>query len=447
MKERILLSEACIVPMTASEDSAPRYFTGWVGIENRHIVLVTTNPAEADTFRREALALREIDCRGMVVMPGLINTHCHVAMTLQRNLADDIPLMKWLYEYIWPFEAQQTPDEVKLGAELGIVEMLLGGVTTFVDMYWEENRIAEAVERLGIRALLCPSCLDSNMEAFERDLEALLPQCSDRVRAGIGPHAPYTVSSENLLRCHALAQKHDLPLTIHVAETLDEMRTVKERTGLTPVQYLDSLGLLGPRTLAAHCVHIDDADRAILRERRVKIAHNPTSNMKISSGIAPVAAYVEEQMRPAIGTDGTCSNNDLDMWEEMRQASLLAKVSTMNPLVLPAYELLRMATVYAAEAIGRSGELGEIKPGALADLILIDMQKPHLQPVNDPIADLVYCAKASDVDTVIVDGHMVVHHRQVLNVDLPALYAAASDAVQRIRTQMQNAASKEERRN
>ena len=431
--ETLLLCEAQILTMT---EEHPQPFVGWVGVVGNRIALVTDSSSEAERFRAENPSCRTIDCRGRVLMPGLVNTHCHVAMTLQRNYADDIPLMEWLNDHIWPFEAQQTPDEVALGAELGIVEMLLGGVTSFVDMYWDENRIADSAEKLGIRALLCPSCLDSNMESFERDLEALLPKCNDRVRAGVGPHAPYTVSKENLLRVKALAEKHHLPMTIHVAETQAEMESVMQTTGMRPVEWLDSLGLLNERLIAAHCVYVDEKDRATLRERGVKIAHNPTRNMKTASGISPIEKCLEEGLKPTIGTDGPCSNNDLDMWEEMRNTSFLAKVSSMNPLVLPADEVLRMATVYGAEAIGHGGELGIVKEGALADLILIDIQKPHLQPVNNLVADLVYCCKSSDVETVIVDGRVVVENRRLAEVDLPDLYRRATAAVERIKKAM-----------
>lgn len=424
--------------MLTMTSERPTPFMGWVGVVDNRIALLTDNLKEVEVFRKQHPGLRELNCRGRVLMPGLVNTHCHVAMTLQRNYADDIPLMEWLNDHIWPFEAQQTPDEVALGAELGIVEMLLGGVTSFVDMYWDENRIADPAQKLGIRALLCPSCLDSNMEAFERDLLALLPKCNGRVRAGVGPHAPYSVSKENLQRAKAIADRHNLPVTIHIAESRAEMESVKAATGMTPVEWLDSLGLLTERTIAAHCVYLDPEDRARLRERGVKVAHNPTSNMKISSGIAPIAAYLEEGMHPTIGTDGPCSNNDLDMWEEMRGCSLLAKVSTMNPLVCPAEEILKMATCYGAEAIGHPGELGIIREGALADLILIDIQKPHLQPVNNLISDLVYCCKASDVETVMVDGRIVVENRRIADLNLTELYRRATAAVERIRRAIRN---------
>ncbi len=432
MKKRTLFYRALILPMTAQEGE-PLTFEGWVGVEGNRIVLLTTSEEEADRFSREADACQVIDCRGRLLMPGLINTHCHVAMTLQRCYADDIALMEWLNRHIWPFEAQQRPDEVALGAELGIAEMLLGGVTSFVDMYWDEYCIARVAQRLGIRALLCPSFIDGMFERNVQDLEATLPLASDRVRVGVGPHAPYSVKRENLLRCKELCQKYNLPLTIHVAESRSEMEQLQAATGMSPVEWLDSLGLLDDKTIAAHCVYLSERDRAILRERGVKIAHNPTSNMKIASGIAPVATLLKEGICTTLATDGPSSNNDLDMWEEMRQASFLAKVSTMDPLVLPAYEVLKMATRYGAMAIGHADDLGMVREGALADLILIDLNKPHLQPLNDVVAALVYCAKASDVETVMVDGELLVENRQLTGVDLPALYEAVNKALARIK--------------
>lgn len=407
--------------MTAEKE--PQTFTGAVGVVDRRLALVSDDPRRIETFRREHPGLREIDGTGKVLMPGLINTHCHVAMTLQRGYADDIALMKWLHEYIWPFEAQQTPDEIVLGAEMGIVEMLLGGVTSFVDMYWHENRIAEAVRRLGIRAMLGASYLDTNWEAFTDDMERMIATTGDcdRIQLAVAPHSPYTCSPEALQRGKELARRHGLWFTTHISETEDEVRIVRERYGTTSVRHLDALGILDDRTIGAHCVHVDDGDIRILQERGVAVSHNPQSNMKISSGIAPIARMHREGVLCTIGTDGTCSNNDLDMWDEMRTASFLQKVATMDPCVLPAYEILKMATVNAARAIGHAGELGVIKEGALADFILIDAVKPHLTPVYNMVANLIYCGKAADVDTVVVNGEIVVEGRRIKGVDLPSL--------------------------
>ena len=359
-----------------------------------------------------------------------------VKLSKITNLADDIALMEWLHDYIWPFEARQTADDVALGMTLGVVEMLLGGVTSFVDMYYFENRCVETVERLGIRAMLGCNYFDSNVDEVMPQVEEAVRLAAgcDRVQIALAPHSPYTVSPENLLRGKRLADKYGLHLMIHISETQDEVRIVREKYGKTSVEHLDGLGLLGPKTIGAHCIHVTDSDIETLAARGVAVSHNPQSNMKISSGVAPV-----ERMRAAgalvtVGTDGTCSNNDLDMFEEVRTAAFLQKSATGDPVALPAWEALRLATVNGARAMGYAdGELGVVREGALADLIVVDLQKPHLQPVNDVVSNLVYCGKASDVDTVVVDGRIVVENRCVAGVDLPALYAGVAAAVARIK--------------
>ena len=409
-------------------------FRGAVGIAGNRIALVSADETAVARFRRDHPACRTIDCTGRAVLPGLIDTHCHAAMTLQRSNADDIALMAWLNDHIWPFEAQQTPDEVVLGMTLGIVELLLGGVTSFVDMYFHENRCVEAVERLGIRAVLGCSYFDSNVdEAFAEAADAVeRARGCGRIRIAVAPHAPYTVSRDNLLRGRRLADRLALPYMIHLAETQDEVRIVRECYDKTPVGHLDALGLLSPRTIAAHCVHLDAQDIATLADRGVTVSHNPQSNMKISSGVAPVQKMLQAGALVTVATDGPCSNNDLDMFEELRTAAFLQKSATADPLALPAYEALRMATVNGARAMGREGELGIVQEGALADLIVVDLQKPHLQPLHDVVSNLVYCGKASDVETVVVDGRVLVEGRRLLGVDLPQLFRDVDAAVRRI---------------
>ena len=304
----ILFSNATVLPMTAS-GGEPRTFTGWVGTDGDRIALVTASEADAAAFRAAHPGLREIDCRGKLVMPGLVNTHCHAAMTLQRSYADDISLMAWLHDYIWPFEAHQTPDDVKLGMTLGIVEMLLGGVTSFVDMYYFEDRCVEVAERLGIRALLGCNYFDTNAdEVLPRVGEAvrLAAAGSGRVRIAVAPHSPYTVSPENLLRGKELADRYGLHLMTHISETQDEVRIVREKYGCTSVEHLDALGLLGPKTIGAHCIHVTDSDIGTLAARGVTVSHNPQSNMKISSGVAPVERLRAAGALVTVGTDGTC---------------------------------------------------------------------------------------------------------------------------------------------
>ena len=417
---------------------APRTLTGWVGVVGNRVALVTASADDAAAFRAAHPGLREIDCRGRLVMPGLVNTHCHAGMTLQRSYADDIPLMSWLNDYIWPFESRQTPDDVALGMTLGIVEMLLGGVTSFVDMYYFQDRCVEVAERLGIRAVLGCNYFDTNIgEVFPQVERAvgLAAAGSGRVRIAVAPHSPYTVSPENLVRSKELADRYGLGMMTHIAETRDEIRIVRERYGRTPVEHLDALGLLTPHTIGAHCVHVTESDIETLAARGVTVSHNPQSNMKISSGVAPVEALRRAGALVTVATDGTCSNNDLDMWEELRTAAFLQKSATGDPTALPAWEALRMATANGARAMGYAdGELGVLREGALADLIVVDLQKPHLQPIHDVVSNLVYCGKAADVETVVVDGRIVVENRRIEGVDLPSLYGEVAEAVRRITT-------------
>ena len=431
----VLFQQAVVIPMTAA-GGAPQSFVGSVGVVDNRIALVSADDEAVARFVADHPDCRKVDCRGKVVMPGLINTHCHAAMTLQRSHADDIALMEWLNDYIWPFEAKQTPDEIALGMTLGVAEMLLGGITSFVDMYFHEHRCVEVVERLGMRAVLGCSyfdhTIDEALDDARKTIEAV--RHSSRITAAIAPHAPYTVSAEQLVRGKRFADEHGLPLMIHVAETQAEMAFVREKYGTTPVAWLDSLGLLDERTIAAHCVWVDEADRRTLADRGVVVSHNVQSNMKISSGAAPVAAMVAEGLCVTLATDGPCSNNDLDLWEEMRSAAFLQKLQTADPLVLPAYEVLRMATANGARAMGKAdGELGVVCEGALADLIVIDLQKPHLQPIHDVVSNLVYCGKASDVEMVMVDGRIVVEDRKIIGLDLVDLYARVQAATNRIK--------------
>ena len=431
----ILFSNATLLSMTASAGQA-QTFTGSVGVEGDRIAFISAADADAEAFRQAHPGLREIDCRGKLVMPGLINTHCHAAMSLQRSLADDIPLMKWLNEHIWPFEARQTPEDVALGMELGIVEMLLGGVTSFVDMYYHQNRCVQVVERLGIRAVLGCNYFDSNIDEVFTELEEAAGRAAscDRIRIAMAPHSPYTVSTENLTRGLREAERLDLLLMTHIAETQDEIRIIRERFDATPVEYLDRLGMLGPKTIGAHCVHVTEEDIASIAARGMTVSHNPQSNMKISSGVAPVREMLRAGIRVTVATDGCCSNNDLDLWEELRTAALLQKSATGDPMALPAREALRMATANGARAMGYAdGELGVLQQGALADMIVIDIEKPHLQPMNDVVSNLVYCGKAADVETVMVGGRIVVENRRIAGVDLGDLYARATEAVRRIR--------------
>ncbi len=419
----ILIKNCTVLPMTAHESAPEKYFRGSIGIEGRNIAMVTRRDDEAMAFAaRHGGNVRVIDGEGMLAMPGLINLHNHVSMTLMRGYADDLPLMTWLNDHIWPFEAKMNGDHVYEGAKLGIAEMLLGGTTCFADMYWYTARVGQAAREAGMRAVVCPTLLDGRHESFEQETVAILDEAASAgdglVSVMVAPHAPYTCSPETLHKAVEMAKKYSLGIHTHISETLYEQETIFERYGKTPVEYLDSLGLFECRVLAAHCVYVSESDMEIMARKGVSVAHNPQSNMKLASGVAPVAKMLSKGVNVGIGTDGPSSNNDLDMWEEMRTASLLQKVSIPDPCALSAYQTLRMATVHGAAALGMAGSLGVIAEGALADIILIDTSKPHLWPKIDMIANLAYCGKASDVDTVIIGGKVAVDRRKVVNLDV-----------------------------
>lgn len=436
----ILINNALVLPM--DRDAGTLCFRGNVAVSGDRIVFVEETDGNGMSVReagfRESCGddMKIIDGRGKLVMPGLVNTHNHASMSLMRGYADDMPLMKWLNEYVWPFEAKLNGDDIRLGASLGIAEMLLGGTTTFVDMYWRQAEVAKAVDESGIRVVLSPTFTDDRFGEFEEDLKAVASAYAGgkhpRISLMIAPHSVYTCSREHLLRAKELADKYGAGINIHVSETMDEQETMRRRINKTPVEYLDELGLLDESTLVVHAVHVSPGDIEIMKERGVSVAHNPHSNMKISSGIAPVTEMLKAGINVSIGTDGPCSNNDLDMWEEFRTASFLQKVSTMDPLVLPAYEILKMATVNGAEAIGLGDKIGRLKEGMLADMIILDIEKPHLYPAYDMVANLVYCAKAADVETVIVNGRIVVENRGVINIDVPVLCGRVAGRVQEI---------------
>lgn len=433
---KTLISNCIVLPMTAPGD-APKYFTGSVAIEGNRIVLVTDDERRTDEYRTANPDAEEIDGRGRLLMPGLVNTHTHVAMTLMRNMADDIPLMEWLNEHIWPFESRLGAEDIAAGARLGIAEMLLSGTTTFVDMYWHEAAVARVVRDMGVRAMLCPCFVDGErMEDFERDLPETLAAAAgcDRISVGVAPHAAYSCSARNLRRAVDLAHGYGLGVTVHVSETLDEQRIIRERHGCTPTEYLHDIGLFDAPSIAAHCVHVANEDMEILRSRGVTVAHNPQSNMKLASGAAPVAEMVAAGLNVSLGTDGAGSNNDLDMWDEMRASSMLGKLTAGDPSALPAYEILKMATVNGARAIGMEGSLGVISEGALADIILVDIEKPHWYPHNDLVGALVYSTKASDVDVVFVDGHTVVSGGKPIGFDLEAIMRDARKTADTVKT-------------
>lgn len=419
-------------------DDSPKYFKGHLGIEGSRICFVSKEQSDADEF----LSLHKDNCKvidatGFIVMPGLINTHTHIAMALLRGISDDVPLMEWLNEHIWPVEAHMGYNEILIGAKLGALEMLKGGTTTFVDMYPYEEAVAEASEEAGIRAVVSPCAMDFRMPHFEEDWRAVQKRFSNSnlVSMMIGVHAIYTCSPENMKHAMELSEQLSTGIHIHHSETKDEEKTVRERYNANPTEHLVNVGLIKRPTLAAHCVYMSDEDITAFAENNVSVAYNPQSNMKLASGIAPIAKMLDAGVNVSIGTDGASSNNDLDMWDEMRTASLLQKVNTMNPCVLTAYQVLQMATVNGAKAIGKEGELGILQEGALADIILVDFEKPHLYPHTNLISELVYSCHASDVDTVIVNGEIVVENRKCTTMDETKVCTDAQNTIEKLLNQ------------
>jgi len=390
-------------------------------IEGSRITAVRPVQADSVTPRGDA-GLRGaeiIDATGHLVLPGFVNAHTHAAMTLLRSYADDMALHPWLTEAIWPAEARMTPEDIYWGSLLAIAEMIRGGTTAFADMYFFEEQTARAVAESGIRAALAPGLVDG--ETFEARLQTTREMAATwhntdggRIRIMVGPHAPYT-ASQGLGRAAELAAELGLGLHIHLSETRREVEESLAQHGLTPIQVAERAGVFQVPTLAAHCVHATDADIEILRERKVKVAHNPTSNMKLGSGRAPVQKMLAAGVLVAIGTDGTASNNDLDMLEETRLAAFLAKLEEA-PQALPASTCLAMMTVNGAEALGFS-DVGRIAPGYQADIILVDTSGPHWAPLFDPAANLIYSGHASDVTTVMVAGRLLMANRELLTID------------------------------
>lgn len=391
---------------------------GEIAIAGDSIVSVGPRGSAPEGFRAE----RTIDGSGMVALPGFINCHTHAAMTLLRSYADDMPLMKWLSEKIWPVEEKLKPDDIYWGTMLCCLEMIKSGTTTFADMYFDMDQVALAVEKSGMRACLSRGMIGEGPNA-QRAIDESVSfieewngKAGGRIRTMFGPHAPYTCPPEYLKKVIDLAGRHGVGIHIHVAETGDEIKQIHDKYGTTPVRHLDSTGLFELPVLAAHCVHLDERDIEILAANKVGIAHCPESNMKLASGISPVISLLKSGAVVGLGTDGAASNNNLDMLEEMHSAALLQKVATGDPLALPSFEALKMATSSGASALALP-DVGLLKAGMKADLILVDFHRPHLYPQHDLIAHLVYAAQSADVDTVIIHGEVVMEGRRVLTMD------------------------------
>jgi len=364
-----------------------------------------------------------IDAKGKVVSPGFINSHTHSPMALLRGLADDLPLMEWLQKYVWPMERKLKPNHIYWGALLGALEMVKSGTTTFVDMYFHMKEVAKAVEKAGIRAYLSYGMVDLGDEekrnAEIRETLKLLKFIenldSPRIEFLFGPHAPYTCSPELLRWVREKADESGKRITIHISETRDEVKQIKEKYGKTPVEFLDEIGFLKGDVIAAHGVWLTDKEVKILAERGATIVHNPGSNMKLASGVMPLKKLLNAGINVTLGTDGVASNNNLDMVEEMKLAALLHKIHNLDPTVADARTIFKMATQNGAKALGLNA--GVIKEGALADVVIFDFNTPHLRPITNVISHIVYSANGNDVEATIVNGKIVMLDREVLAIE------------------------------
>lgn len=350
-----------------------------------------------------------LDAEGTAILPPFYNTHTHAAMSLLRGYADDMPLQKWLQDYIWPYENKMTAQDIREGSRLAVREMIRTGTVFFSDMYFEIDQTIAVVQEFGIRAAIGVTFVDSHSKSQQADKLDLLRNWVDPsgglITLTVAPHAIYTVSPDLLVKCADTARSLGLKLHIHLSETRQEVEDCLRAHGTTPVRYLDSLGFLGPDVIAAHVVHVDEEEAAILASRGVTLAHCPCSNMKLASGIFPYKMLHEAGCRITLGTDGDSSNNNLDMREEMKFAALLAKVSSGDPEVLPAAEALEMATRSGAEAFGL--DAGVIREGALADALLVRLDDERMQPCHNLVSNWVYAAGSSCIDCVICNGNIV----------------------------------------
>jgi len=431
----LIVSNALVVTMDAATRVLPR---GAVAIDGGRIVAVDSADAIAKGFG----ARETIDADGQIVLPGLINTHTHAPMVLYRGLADDLALMEWLEKYIFPAEARTvSPAFVRAGTRLAVLEMIQSGTTTYADMYYFEEEIGRVTREAGLRGVLGQTIIQfpvadakTPQEGLART-EAFLKEFAgdELITPAIAPHAMYTLDRATLQAARAMADTYKAPVLIHLAETADELRTSQKTHQLSPTRYLETIGFWGSRTLAAHGVWLDDADIALLAKRKVGVSHNPESNMKLASGTARVPALRRAGVPVGLGTDGAASNNDLDMFEAMRQAAFLHKLTTGDPRAVPAPVALAMATIEGAKALQMEDRIGSLEPGKRADLIVVSTKGARQTPMYDPISHLVYVARGDDVQTTIVNGKVIMRDRQVLTLDEVAVIREANAIAVKVR--------------
>jgi 5-methylthioadenosine/S-adenosylhomocysteine deaminase len=406
---------------------------------------------KSDEIKRKYPRYERIDASGKIVMPGLVNTHQHAAMSLLRGYADDYPLREWLENWVWPFERHMTGYDIYVGALLTAVESVMGGTTTINTMYhyMEDYNEAMAFAEVGLRGVIGHVCFSWRKDHDRKALNDLAGRWHGKadgtIRVSVDPHAPYTVDPEYMGELRAITLElnerygssgEPIIWHTHLAETEDEARKIKESFGVTVengvVDYMDSLGVLSGDVVAAHCIHLTGRDMEALRTRSVKVAHNPISNLKLASGVSPVPELLNMGVTVALGTDSPCSNNSADMFEVMKFTALLHKGVNKNPILLPAEQVLRMATIDGAKALSWDNEIGSIEPGKKADLAILNFKRPHLWPLYSEISHLIYAVKSSDVETVIINGRIIMEDREIKTVRVEEVMEKADKAKEKL---------------
>ncbi|TCS93942.1 amidohydrolase [Hazenella coriacea] len=428
-----IFTNAVIIPMTEDMEMIQQ---GALGIEGDRIIYLGDLPdvEELDTYDEV------INCEGKAILPGLINTHCHAAMTLLRGYADDLPLQRWLEEEMWPMEGRFTKVQVGAGTALSVVEMIRSGTTCFLDMYDHMDTVGEIVSQSGIRASLCRGVIGFGDDEIRKNKFQEATQfatewngaANGRITTMLAPHAPYTCSPEFISKFVEKAAELELPIHTHMSETAKEVEQNVQQYGLRPVEHLRRLGFFDIPSLVAHSVHVNDEEIDILAAHHVKIAHNPGSNLKLGSGIAPISSMLTRGIRPGLATDGAASNNNLDMLQEIQLAALIHKGFLQDPEAVPAPIALKMGTIYGAESLFLDHQIGSLEVSKKADFVTIDLTSAHMQPLHDVVSHIVYSAQSSDVQDMYVDGNPIMVDRQILTLDEEKIIAESQIAFQAI---------------
>jgi len=421
MKEKvdILILNGLIVTI---DKNSKIYKNGGIAISNEKIIYVGENKDVEEKYYAEKI----INAQNKIVMPGLINSHTHLAMTVFRGIADDIKLSDWLNKYIFPAEQKfAKPEIVTLGSELAMIELIHGGTTCFNDMYYYQDITAEVAKKIGVRGIVSEGIIDfpvanskNSAEGIQYTKNLLDKYKNDElISVGVAAHSPYTCSSDLIQKTKQLADEYNTIFHIHVAETKWELDTIIEKYNATPVQYLENLGVLSENTVAAHCVWLSEKDIDILQKRNVGVAHNPECNMKISSGVAPIPQLLNAKVKVGLGTDGAASNNNLNLIQEMHTMALLHKLNTLNPTVLDAETVVRIATIGSAQVLGKSDKIGSLEVGKKADIICIDKNFANVIPLYNVYSAIVYSLLGNEISDVIINGKIIMKDNIILTIN------------------------------